>query len=520
MKSVSFGVPEQLSVTVRLDERESSVFQWLKYREAQRRASTMNICLIGPSGAGKGTHTVHLAEKFGLVQLSTGNLLRENLDKRTALGILADKYMAQGELVPDEVVEAMIEEKLHSIPAKSGIVFDGFPRTVEQAKFLDALSKRVKRRLDVVVSFRISDEEVVKRVTGRLICTKCLAPFHKTYRTFNECPSGECRGEHLSQRMDDTAAIARNRLRVLQRSVGPVLHYYQQSGRLVLLNADGDADSVGSRLNQAIESVRSGKGEFATAEDLSKTERTIKFIPLIVSSGANKAALNLLLLGAPGCGKGTQADLLSRQFNLRHFAPGDLFIEHLKNQTELGLVAKSYMDQGELVPDDITDTMISERLAQPDTSDGFILDGFPRNARQASALKEMLAALRRKLSGVLHIKVPDDEIGERLSGRVICRQCHTPYHLKFKPPAHAGLCDLCRSPLSHPDDDTPEAISARLNTFHSQTEPLIDGYRAAGLLVEVDGTGTVDAVGKAVFDAAKRLADPGHFEKFRPRTSR
>lgn len=480
----------------------------------------MNICLIGPSGAGKGTHTQSLVEKYGMVQLSTGNLLRENLEKQTALGILTGKYMAQGELVPDEVVAAMIEEKLLKIPRESGIVFDGFPRTVEQAKFLDALLKRIHRCLDGVVSFRISDDEVVKRLTGRLICGRCLAPFHKTYRPFQECPSGECRGEHLTQRLDDTAATARNRLRVFQRSVGPVLHYYQQNGRLILFKADGDADSVGSRLNHLIESVRTKTGKFATAQDLSQTERTISFIPLTTGVVSNKAATNLLLLGAPGCGKGTQAELLSRHFNLRHIAPGDLFMEHLKNRTELGLAAKSYMDQGELVPDDITDTMISDRLALPDTSDGFILDGFPRNAQQAGALKEMLAALGRRLSGVLHIKVPDDEIKGRLSGREICRQCHTPYHLRFKPPAQAGLCDLCKCPLSHRDDDNPEAIAVRLSSFHSQTEPLIDGYRAAGLLIEVDGRGTVGAVGKAVFDAAKRLADPAHFEKFRPRSGR
>lgn len=468
----------------------------------------MNLCLIGPSGAGKGTHIAALTHRFGLVHLSTGNLLRENLETRTALGILAEKYMNQGELVPDEVVEAMIEEKLRKISSESGVVFDGFPRTAEQAKFLDTLLKEIHRKLDAAVSLRVSDDEIVKRLTGRLICRKCLVPFHKTNRPFDFCPSNDCKGEHLFQRADDSAATARNRLRVFQRAIGPVIQYYQQSGRLILLEAEGDATAVGENLIQAIAAVQAGRGIFSTAQELAEVHEIYEFVPLILIKAAIHPSLDIVLLGAPGCGKGTQAERLSKQFNLRHIAPGDLFLEHLKNETDLGVVAKAYMEQGELVPDDVTDAMISERLSQPDTSEGFILDGFPRNIQQAEAFKEMMANMRRKLAGAIYIRVPDDEIEERLTGRLVCHQCHTPYHLRFKPPSRSGLCDLCSGPLNHRDDDHPGPIRARLKTFHSQTEPLIDRFRKFNLLSEVDGVGTVEEVSKAVIESATRLSDP------------
>lgn len=468
----------------------------------------MNLCLIGPSGSGKGTHIAELGKRFGLVHLSTGNLLRENLENKSALGLLAKKYMDQGEFVSDEVVEAMIEEKLRQISEESGVVFDGFPRTAEQAKFLDSLLKDVNRNLDVAVSLRVSDDEIVKRLTGRLICRKCLIPFHKTNRPFDVCPSNDCEGEHLFQRPDDSAVTARNRLRVFQNAIGPVIQHYQQTGRLILMDAEGDAAAVGEKLTRAIADVQSGNGNFATSHEMGEIHPVREFVPLIQIKTELHPSLDIVLLGAPGCGKGTQAEGLSKHFNLRHISPGNLFFEHLKSQTELGTVAKSYMEQGELVPDDVTDAMINERLSQPDTSGGFILDGFPRNLQQAEAFKEMMAKMRRKLAGAIYVRVPDEEIEERLSGRLICPQCQTPYHLRFKPPSKSGLCDLCSSPLSHREDDNPETIRARLKTFHAQTEPLIDRYRKFKLLFEVNGVGTVEEVGKAVIAAAGKLSDP------------
>jgi adenylate kinase len=215
--------------------------------------------------------------------------------------------------------------------------------------------------------------------------------------------------------------------------------------------------------------------------------------------------VDIVLFGAPGSGKGTQAEQICNQFDLKHIATGDLFRENLKNQTELGKLAKTYMDKGELVPDDVTAAMLRERLAQPDTEGGIVLDGFPRTLPQAEALTEIMDSTERRIGGVLYIKVSDEELVNRLSGRWICRNCQTPFHTKFKPPAKEGVCDACGGELYQRDDDKPETVRARLKTFHKQTAPLIDYYTDAGLLTEVDGEGEVPEVTKRVVAAVQSL---------------
>ncbi len=214
----------------------------------------------------------------------------------------------------------------------------------------------------------------------------------------------------------------------------------------------------------------------------------------------------LVLLGPPGAGKGTQAERLEEELNLPHVASGDLFRENMKNETPLGLLARKYIDKGQLVPDDVTIAMVRERLQQPDCEDGAILDGFPRTLAQAESLDNMLADLGQKLDGVLYIAVPDEELVRRLSGRWICRQCQTPYHTLFSPPASEGVCDACEGELYQRDDDKPETVRARLKVYRQQTAPLIDYYRQAGLLVEVDGVGDIETVSKVLLEAVHNLA--------------
>ncbi|TEU12617.1 MAG: adenylate kinase [Anaerolineales bacterium] len=214
----------------------------------------------------------------------------------------------------------------------------------------------------------------------------------------------------------------------------------------------------------------------------------------------------LVLLGPPGAGKGTQAERLEEELELPHVASGDLFRENLKNETELGLLAKKYMDRGNLVPDDVTIAMVRDRLQRPDCDQGAILDGFPRNQAQAQGMDRMLTDMGRRLDGVLYIAVPDEELVRRLSGRWICRQCQTPYHTVFSPPAKGGVCDACGGALYQRDDDKPETVRARLEVYHQQTSPLIDYYRQAGLLVEVDGVGDIETVSAALLEAARKLA--------------
>ncbi|MDH7487553.1 MAG: adenylate kinase [Anaerolineae bacterium] len=215
----------------------------------------------------------------------------------------------------------------------------------------------------------------------------------------------------------------------------------------------------------------------------------------------------LVLLGPPGAGKGTQAERLEKELGLPHVASGDLFREHLSKGTALGSLAKTYMDRGDLVPDDVTIAMIRERLQRPDCAQGAILDGFPRTQAQARGLDDMLADMGRALDGVLYLAVPDEELVQRLSGRWICRQCQTPYHTLFSPPAQAGVCDACGGELYQRDDDRPETVRARLRVYHQQTAPLIDYYRRAGLLVEVDGSGDIESVAAALLKVACTLAE-------------
>lgn len=202
----------------------------------------------------------------------------------------------------------------------------------------------------------------------------------------------------------------------------------------------------------------------------------------------------LILLGPPGSGKGTQAERLCKQLDFSHVASGDLFRDHLKRETDTGKLARSYIDKGQLVPDDVTIAMVKERLFRSDCRGGTILDGFPRTRAQAEALDSILQELGQQLTGVLFMAVPDDVLIERLSGRRICRKCQAPYHVLFSPPREAQTCDLCAGELYQRDDDQPETIKARLDVYHKQTTPLIKFYKAANLLHEVDGNKDIDQV--------------------------
>lgn len=198
--------------------------------------------------------------------------------------------------------------------------------------------------------------------------------------------------------------------------------------------------------------------------------------------------LNLILLGPPGAGKGTQAERLREDFSLPHISTGDILRAEVAEGSELGRKAKRFMDAGELVPDEVIVEMITRRLGAGDARDGFLLDGFPRNAEQADALAEALAGLERRLTAALLIEVPDDEVVRRLAGRRVCvKNPNHIYHVEFDPPKHEGVCDQDGSRLIQRDDDKEETIRRRLQVYHSQTEPLIDHYDRAGLLRRFDG---------------------------------
>lgn len=209
----------------------------------------------------------------------------------------------------------------------------------------------------------------------------------------------------------------------------------------------------------------------------------------------------IVLLGPPGAGKGTQAEVLSEKTGLAHISSGDIFRENLKAQTELGKLAQGFMNRGELVPDDVTIAMIRERLGRPDCKEGAILDGFPRTPAQAEALGEMLAELGGKVACVPYISVPAAVLIERLSGRWTCRAQGHIYHTVYNPPQKAGVCDDDGSELYQREDDQPATVERRIRVYLEQTSPLIDYYRQTGLLVEIDGTKTIDQVTSELLSA-------------------
>jgi adenylate kinase len=206
----------------------------------------------------------------------------------------------------------------------------------------------------------------------------------------------------------------------------------------------------------------------------------------------------IVLLGPPASGKGTQADQLRETLKLPHVASGDLFRENIKNETDLGLKAKAYMDHGELVPDDVTIAMVMERLGRPDCAPGALLDGFPRTLAQAEALDRALAARGDRISVVPYITVPDEVLVERVSGRRLCRVCGASYHIRFKPPQQPGVCDKDGGELCQRDDDKPETVRKRLQVYWERTSPLIDYYRRHGVLVEINGDQPIEAVQAAL----------------------
>lgn len=210
----------------------------------------------------------------------------------------------------------------------------------------------------------------------------------------------------------------------------------------------------------------------------------------------------LVLLGPPGVGKGTQAERIQKEMKLAHVASGDLFRENMSNETELGVLAKTYIDKGDLVPDEVTIAMVKDRIQRPDCAHGVLFDGFPRTLPQAEGLDKMLADDGYRLDGVLYLYASDEVLVKRLSGRRICRNCQTPYHIVFNPPAKQGVCDVCGGELYQRDDDKPETVLARLQVYHNQTAPLIDYYRQAGLLKEVDGVGDMETISAAIIEVA------------------
>lgn len=208
--------------------------------------------------------------------------------------------------------------------------------------------------------------------------------------------------------------------------------------------------------------------------------------------------MKIIMLGAPGAGKGTQAKMIADKYGVPHISTGDIFRANIKNGTELGMEAKKYMDQGLLVPDELTVKILLDRVSQPDCKNGYVLDGFPRTIPQAEVLDKALAELGESIDYAIDVDVPDENIVKRMSGRRACVSCGATYHVVHVPPKKEGICDRCGSELILRDDDKPETVKNRLDVYHKQTQPLIDFYTKKGVLKTVDGTVDMQDVFKAI----------------------
>lgn len=208
--------------------------------------------------------------------------------------------------------------------------------------------------------------------------------------------------------------------------------------------------------------------------------------------------MKIVMLGAPGAGKGTQAEMLAKKYDIPHVSTGDIFRMNIKNGTELGMEAKKYMDQGLLVPDELTVRILLDRVAKDDCKKGYVLDGFPRNIPQANVLEEALTRLGDKIDYAINVDVPDENIIRRMSGRRACLSCGATYHIEHVPPKQEGVCDKCGQELVLRDDDKPETVTSRLQVYKDQTQPLIDFYAEKGILHNVDGTKDMNEVFAAI----------------------
>ncbi|EIE3591995.1 adenylate kinase [Staphylococcus pseudintermedius] len=215
--------------------------------------------------------------------------------------------------------------------------------------------------------------------------------------------------------------------------------------------------------------------------------------------------MNIILMGLPGAGKGTQASEIIKKYPIPHISTGDMFRKAIKDETELGKEAKSYMDRGELVPDEVTVGIVKERISEDDAKKGFLLDGFPRTIEQAEALNSILEELGRTIDAVVNIEVPEEELMNRLTGRRICETCGTTYHLVFNPPKVEGICDIDGGKLYQREDDNPETVANRLEVNVKQSKPILEFYKQKGLLKNIDGSKHIDEVTSDVIEILESL---------------
>jgi len=426
-------------------------------KEEQKRVRKILI-LFGPPGSGKGTHSPKIVEKYKTPSLSTGDMLREAQAAGTELGMKVKQIMADGGLVTDDIVIGMIKERIQKDDCKSGFILDGFPRTLAQAKALDAMLDESGERVGRVIELNVPDEELEVRICGRWLHKASGRSYHAKFKPPKSLAGGEPTAENmlddetsepLAQRPDDNPEALGKRLKSYHEETEPILGYYGPKANVVRVNANQDMEKVWAEVSAAL------------------------------------ARVILILFGPPGAGKGTQSPKIEEKMYAPSLSTGDMLRQAVAAGTPVGLQAKEVMATGGLVSDDIVIGIIKDRIKMNDCQEGFILDGFPRTVDQAKALDEMLAKEEERVSRIIELNVPDNVLEERICGRWIHKASGRSYHVKNKPPASLKggeptvenmLDDETGESLMQRPDDNKESLGKRLKAYHDETEPVLGHY--------------------------------------------
>ena len=370
----------------------------------------LNIALFGPPGAGKGTQSKLLLEKYNLTYISTGDMLREEIAQNTQLGVEAKAIIDKGGLVPDEIIVQIIEKKVTMNLESRGILFDGFPRTIVQAYILDGLLLKMNTSLTCMLSLEVPNDELMTRMLER---------------------------SKTSGRADDTLEVIKVRLQEYENKTKPVIDFYREKGKYFPILGVGGIDAIFKNLCQTID----------------KTFTQDYF--------------NIVVLGRPGSGKGTQGEILARKNNLVYISTGKMLRQEIANDSEIGRIAKPYMERGEIVPDEIAIKLIERKIEKNASAHGFIFKGFPRTIVQAYILDGLLRRLDTRVSCMLNLKLSTLDAIKRLNTRA-------------------------KTERSRPYDATTELILNRLEEYEKKTKPVIDYYKKQSVFFEVDGAGTTE----------------------------
>lgn len=372
----------------------------------------LNIALFGPPGAGKGTQSEMLLKKYNLTYISTGDMLRQEIAEGSKLGMLAKSVIEKGGLASDEIIVQLIEKRIIQNGNSPGILFDGFPRTTVQAYILDGLLLRLKSSLTCMISLEVPREELVARMIERA---------------------------KISGRTDDTEEIFQYRLQEYDNKTKPVADFYKAKGKYVSINGTGKINDIFNSITNVI-------------------QQTLR-----------KTWINVVLYGPPGAGKGTQAMKLAEKYNLVYISTGKMLRREVANNTEVGKSIVSYMEKGEIVPDEIAIALIERRIQEHPDAKGFIFKGFPKTIVQAYILDGLLLKLNQSVSVVISVEVSTLECFKRLSAR--------------------GKTDNSR-----PYDASMELIINRLDEFSNRTKAVGDYYENQRKFIRVDGQGSEEEI--------------------------